>query len=112
LLVQERKSNSELKKLLALEKEKNEKLDQELDKSKETTTSLESLIGALQETHDALQKTHKDVEVQFVALWSSFSSTPSSDLDRAKASTSNGCDRCYNIDINALCTQGQHSNVK
>jgi hypothetical protein len=37
LLVQERESNSELKKLLALEKEKNEKLDQELTKSKEGT---------------------------------------------------------------------------
>jgi hypothetical protein len=63
LLVQERKSNSELNKLLALEKEKNEKLDQELAKSKETTTSLESSIGALQKIHDALQKTHKNLEV-------------------------------------------------
>jgi hypothetical protein len=112
LLVQERKSNSELKKILALEKEKNEKLDQKLAKSKETTTSLESSIGALQKTHDALQKIHKDFKVQFDVLWSSFSSTPSSDLDRAKASTSNGCDRCYNVNINAICAQGQHSNVE
>jgi flagellar biosynthesis chaperone FliJ len=112
LLVQERESNSELKKLLALEKKKNEKLAQELAKSKETTTSLESSIDALQETHDTLQNIHKDLEVQFNALWSSSSSNPSSDLDRAKASTSNGCDRCYNIDINALCAQVQHSNVE
>jgi hypothetical protein len=63
LLVQEKESNSELKKLLALEKEKNKKLDQELAKSKETTISLKSSIGALQETHDVLQKTHKDLEV-------------------------------------------------
>jgi hypothetical protein len=68
LLVQERESNSELKKLLALEKEKNEKLDQELAKSKETTISLKGSIGALQESHDVLQKTHKDLEVQFDAL--------------------------------------------
>jgi hypothetical protein len=112
LLVQERKSNSEFKKLLVLEKEKNEKLDQELAKRMETTTSLESSIGVLQETHDALQKTYKDLEVQFNILWSSSSSTPSSDLDRAKASTSNGCDRCYNVDINVLCAQDQHSNVE
>jgi hypothetical protein len=111
LLVQERKNNSELKKLLTLEKEKNEKLDQELAKSKVTTTSLESSIGALQITYDALLQTHKDLEVQFDAFWSSFSINPFSDLDRAKASTSNSCNRCYNVDINALCAQGQHFNV-
>jgi hypothetical protein len=112
LLVQERESNSEFKKLLALEKEKNQKLDQELAKSKETTISIKSLICALQESHDVLQKTHKDLEVQFDALWSSFCSNPSSNLDKAKVSTRNDCDRCYNVDINALCAQGQHSNVE
>jgi hypothetical protein len=48
LLVQERKSNEELKKLLTLEKSKVEKLDQELAQSKETTCNLKSSIGALQ----------------------------------------------------------------
>jgi hypothetical protein len=48
LLVQERKISEELKKLLSLEKGKVEKLDQELAKSKETTSSLKSSIGALQ----------------------------------------------------------------
>jgi hypothetical protein len=47
LLVQERKISEELKKLLALEKDKVEKLDQELAKSKEITCSLKSSIGAL-----------------------------------------------------------------
>jgi hypothetical protein len=47
LLVQERKSNEELKKLLTLEKSKVEKLDQELAQSKETTCSLKSPIGVL-----------------------------------------------------------------
>jgi hypothetical protein len=48
LLVQERKISEELKKHLALEKGKVEKIDQELAKSKETTCSLKSSIGALQ----------------------------------------------------------------
>jgi hypothetical protein len=48
LLVQERKSNKELKKLLALKKSKVEKHDQELAQSKKTTCSLKSSIGALQ----------------------------------------------------------------
>jgi hypothetical protein len=47
LLVQERKISEELKKLLAPEKCKVEKFEQELAKSKETTYSLKSSIGAL-----------------------------------------------------------------
>jgi hypothetical protein len=47
LLIQERKINKGLKKLIALEKGKVEKLDQKLAKSKETTCSLKSSIGAL-----------------------------------------------------------------
>jgi hypothetical protein len=47
LLVQERKSNQELKKLLMLEKEKNEWLDQELAQSKEAISSLKSSSGVL-----------------------------------------------------------------
>jgi seryl-tRNA synthetase len=63
LLAQERKISKELKKLLALKKDKVEKLDQELAKSKCTTCSLKSLIGALQDQHDILLKTHQDLEV-------------------------------------------------
>jgi hypothetical protein len=48
LLIQERKSNEELKKLLALKKSKIEKLDQEVAQSKETICSLKSSIGAIQ----------------------------------------------------------------
>jgi hypothetical protein len=48
-----------------------EKLDQELAKSKETTCSLKSSIGALHGQYDILLETHQDLEVQFGALWSS-----------------------------------------
>jgi hypothetical protein len=61
--MQERKISEELKKLLALEKDKVEKLGQELAKSKETTCSLKRSIGALQGQHDVLLKTHHDLEV-------------------------------------------------
>jgi hypothetical protein len=67
-LVQERKNSEELKKLLAFKKGKVEKIDQELAKSKETTCSLKSSIGALQGQHDALLKTHKNLKVQFGTL--------------------------------------------
>jgi HSP90 family molecular chaperone len=54
LLIQERKSNEELKKLLAQKKSKIENLDQEFARRKETTCSLKSSIGALQGQHDIL----------------------------------------------------------
>jgi hypothetical protein len=59
LLEQERKSTCELKKLLKLDKEKNEELAQ----GKETISSLKSSIGALQNSYNVLQKAHKDLEV-------------------------------------------------
>jgi hypothetical protein len=63
LLVQKRKISEELKKLIALEKCKVEKLDQELAKNKKTTYSLKSSIDTLQGHHDVLLKTHQDLEV-------------------------------------------------
>jgi hypothetical protein len=63
LLVQERKISEELNKLLAHRKGKVEKLDQELAKSKETTCSLKSSIGALQGQHDIFLKTDQDLKV-------------------------------------------------
>jgi ribonucleotide reductase alpha subunit len=63
LLVQERKISEELNKLLAHKKRKVEKLDQELAKSKKTTCSLKSSIGALQGQHDIFLKTDQDLKV-------------------------------------------------
>jgi hypothetical protein len=92
---------------LKLEKEKNEELAQ----GKKTISSLKSLSGALQDSYDILKKTHKDFEVQFDALWTS-TSKPSSTPKTTKASTSNDCERCYNINIDVLGAQSQHSNVE
>jgi hypothetical protein len=73
LLEQERKITCELKRLLKLEKEKNKEVAQELSQGKLTISSLKSSSGALQDSYDILQKTHKDLEVQFDALWASTS---------------------------------------
>jgi hypothetical protein len=48
---------------LKLEKDKNEELAQELAKVKETISNFEGSIGALQDSYDVLQKTHKDVKM-------------------------------------------------
>jgi hypothetical protein len=54
LFVQEKESNQKLKKLLKLEKEKIEKLDQELAQSKEIISSFKSSSGAPQDSYDVL----------------------------------------------------------
>jgi DNA-directed RNA polymerase subunit F len=54
LLEEERKNTCELKRLLKLEKDKNEELVQELAKGKETISSLEGLIGVIQDSYDVL----------------------------------------------------------
>jgi hypothetical protein len=87
LLIQEKQSNQELKKLLKLEKDKREKLDQELVQRKGTISSLKSSSGALQDPYNVLQKTHKDLEVQFDALWSS-TSKPSNNNEASTSQVS------------------------
>jgi gamma-glutamyl phosphate reductase len=59
LLEQERKNISELKGLLKLKKDKNEKLAQ----SMKTISSLEGSIGDIQDSFNVLKNTHKDLEV-------------------------------------------------
>jgi hypothetical protein len=54
LLEEERKNTCELKRLLKLEKDKNEELVQELAKGKETISSLEGSIGVIQDSYDVL----------------------------------------------------------
>jgi hypothetical protein len=46
--------------------------------------------------------------VQFDALWVS-TLKPSRTLKTTKAST---CERCYNVNIDTLCTKSQHSNAE
>jgi hypothetical protein len=107
LLEQERKNTCELKRLLKIEKDKNEELAQ----GKKTISSLEGSIGALQDSYDVLQKMYKDLKVQFDALWAS-TPKPSSTPETTKVSTSNGCERCYNVDIDALCAKSQQQNIE
>jgi hypothetical protein len=92
LLVPKRKISEELKKLLAHGKVKVEKLDQELAKSKETTCSLKSSIGALHGQHDILLNTHQDLKVQFDALWSSTSKSSTNNEASTRQVSVKTCD--------------------
>jgi hypothetical protein len=92
LLVQKRKISEELKKLLALEKGKVEKLHQELAKSNEITCSLKSSIYTIQGQHDVLLKTHRDLKVQFGAIWSSTFKTSTNDKASISQVSMETCD--------------------
>jgi hypothetical protein len=76
LLEQERKNTCELKRLLKLEKDRNEELAQ----GKEIISNLEGSIDALQDSYDVLPKTDKDLEVQFDALWASTRKTTKANI--------------------------------
>jgi hypothetical protein len=77
----------------------------------ETISNLKSSSSALQDLYDVLQRTYKDLEVQFDAFWVS-TLKPSSTPKTIKVSTSNGYKRCYNIDIDALGAKSQHFNIE
>jgi hypothetical protein len=53
----------------------------------------------------------KILQCNLMLFWTS-TSKPSSIPETTNVSISNGCERCYNIDINALCAKSQHSNVE
>jgi hypothetical protein len=49
--------------------------------------------------------------VQFDIIWAS-TSKPSSTSETIKPFISKGCERCYNVDIDALYSQSHYSNVE
>ena len=106
LLILEKERNLELEEILTKEKEKVEKLTKDLDLAKISIASLESSNSTFQEKLLSSDETHKTLEVQTDTLKNS---TPTSNdaILLSNASTSNGCSRCYNIDINACATNVQ-----
>jgi hypothetical protein len=50
-----------------------------------------------------LNEKHKELELQYSLLWKS-TSQPSITKDFSTPSTSQGCDKCYNLDLNIYNT--------
>jgi hypothetical protein len=117
LLILEKERNLTLEKALAEEKVKVEKLaidlslanDSKERMSKETTlinqslTSLKATHGELQESFSCLTTKYKCLEVSYNALWESTKTNSKATLD-SNVSTSEGCSRCYKIDVQACIT--------
>ena len=88
----------ELKESLSSEKEKVDDLTRKLSFVNDTNTFLRKDNEKLQESMTSLQANHTALEVQFNTLWESTSMTRETS-NSSSPSTSNGCARCYNIDI-------------
>jgi hypothetical protein len=117
LLILEKERNLALKRRLAEEAAKVEKLTADLSlandsnkrMSKDYTLANESL-ASLKATHSELQSSfsdltdkHKNLEANYSTLWENTKSNPKATLNFS-ASTSKGCSICSNADINALKT--------
>nr|CAH66492.1 H0321H01.1 [Oryza sativa]CAH66516.1 OSIGBa0142C11.4 [Oryza sativa] len=103
LLILEKKRNLALEESLAKECAKNEQLANEFNLANGSLASLRDVNETLQEKFVNLDKSHKDLEVQFDTLWNS-TSQPNVVSNPSNPSTSNGCARCYNIDLNSYAT--------
>ena len=117
MLIKEMENNLALKTSLAEEKGKVEKLTIELslaNDSKEklskehslcndSLTSLKNEHSISQESLSSLQERFNLLEQSYEKLWTSTSTSSSAIVD-SNASTSDGCKRCYKIDINACVT--------
>ena len=58
---------------------------------------------ALKKKYCDLDEKHKELEEQYSILWDS-NSHPSKSKDTSTPSTSQGCGKCYNLDLNAYST--------
>nr|ABF97186.1 retrotransposon protein, putative, unclassified [Oryza sativa Japonica Group] len=103
LLILEKKRNLTLEESLAKKCAKNEQLANELNLANGSSASLRDVNETLQEKFANLDKSHKDLEVRFDTRWNS-TSQPNVVSNSSNPSTSNGCARCFNIDLNSYAT--------
>lgn len=91
------------KEALVSERSEVETLRLEVDEPKRIQATLKDDLNALQEKNNALKTRNEELEEQYSILWES-TLHPTKARETSSASTSKGCDRCYNVDINACAT--------
>jgi len=75
----------------------------EVDQAESVIATLKDDLNTLQEKNNALKTRNEELEEQFSILWDK-TSHPTKASEISNASTSKGCDRCYNIDLEACAT--------
>jgi hypothetical protein len=81
-----------------------DKLTRESFLAKNACTRLEKEKGEVQENLTSLKASHNALEAQIDNLKNSATTTSNDARSISKASTSNSCSRCYNVDINVCAT--------
>jgi hypothetical protein len=79
--------------------------------AKDSCNKLESEKLELQKSFERLRTSHIALDVQLDNLNNNATTTSNDALSNSKASTSNGCSRCYKIDINDCATNITEMNV-
>jgi chromosome segregation ATPase len=75
----------------------------EVNHAESVIATLKEDLAASQAQCDALKLRNEELEEQYSLLWSS-TSHPSETKGDPSASTSKGCDKCYNIDLESYAT--------
>jgi hypothetical protein len=70
----------------------------------ESLASLKTTHSELQESFSCLTTKNKGLEVSYNTLWESTKTKSKTTLD-SNVSTSEGCSRCYKIDVHACITK-------
>src|SRR6266498_3100221 len=102
-LAEENEKVEELTRELSLAKDSIEEKDVEIAKENSSMDSLKVVNESLQENFSCLEVRYKDLEVQFNTLWETTPLSPKANLN-SNVSTSKGCNRCYNHDMDTCPT--------
>jgi speckle-type POZ protein len=95
-----------LKKSLAKDELIVDELTRESFLAKDSCKKLEGEKIELQKSFDILKTSHIALEVQLDNLKNNATTTSNNAFSNSQTSTSNGCSRCYKIDVNACATVG------
>ena len=102
-LTKERQKVEKLGIDLSLANDSHKRASKDLTLANESLVKLKSSYSELQNSFSCLEVKYKDLEVNYSTLRDSTSSKSKSALD-ANASTSEGCTKCSEVDINACLT--------
>jgi hypothetical protein len=91
------------KEALALERGEVDNLCKALAKEQEAHAITKKANIDLNQKYSDLDGKHKEIEEQYIILWNSNSHPPKAN-DASTPSTSQGCGKCYNLDLNAYST--------
>ena len=86
-----------------MERSEVETLRLEVDQAESVIATLKDDLNTLQEKNNALKTRNEKLEEQFSIIWDK-TSHPTKASEISNASTSKGCDRCYNVDLEACAT--------